>query len=408
VAVPTVVLLGVVLGILYGGEEVGEVSGVSEVLGVSEEVKVEEVIEGNDDRQGVNQHDTLAGVIPIQTQTRVELPEEVRGIYWTAVTAGYESNREYLLNFMLDAGLNAVVIDLKLDNGQLGFVPENEEFADFVQSNPVMEDFDETLEWLGENGIYRIARIAVMRDGAYAVQRPDSALRWSGGSYWTDSIGSLWIDPAYEPAWDYNLELAREAYDRGFDEIQFDYVRFASDGSISSIVYPEYDGALESKNEVMARFFKHVGGTLRDEGIPVSFDVFGMTCHSNTGFNIGQRLTDVYPYADFISPMVYPSHYEWNFRGLGNPSDYPYAVITASLTEGIELMVTEMLVENDQAAHKLRPWLQDFDLGAVYDIYRIQEQIRATRDAGASGWIMWNARNVYEEPAYYNLDSNGL
>ena len=335
--------------------------------------------------------------------THVELPDEVRGIYWTAVTAGYESNRDYLLNFMLEAGLNAVVIDLKLDNGEIGFLPETESLQEFAQDNPVIEDLDQVLELLAENNIYRIARVPVMRDGAYAVLRPDAALRWPGGSIWQDDIGSLWIDPAYEAAWDYNIELAREAYDRGFDEIQFDYVRFASDGNLSSIRYPVYDSSTETKNYVMARFFAHVGGTLRDEGIPVSFDVFGMTCHSNSGFNIGQRLTDVYPYTDFISPMVYPSHYEWNFHGLGNPAEQPYAIVTSSLTEGTQLLGAEALVPAAEAQYKFRPWLQDFDIGAVYDSYKIQEQIRATREAGASGWIMWNARNVYEEGAYYGL-----
>ena len=335
--------------------------------------------------------------------THVELPDEVRGIYWTAVTAGYESNRDYLLNFMLEAGLNAVVIDLKLDNGEIGFLPETESLQEFAQDNPVIDDLDQVLDLLAENNIYRIARVPVMRDGAYAVLRPDAALRWPGGSIWQDDIGSLWIDPAYEDAWDYNIELAREAYARGFDEIQFDYVRFASDGNISSISYPVYNASIETKNEVMARFFAHVGGTLREEGISVSFDVFGMTCHSNTGFNIGQRLTDVYPYTDFISPMVYPSHYEWNFRGLGNPAENPYTIVIMSLTEGVQLLETEIAALTAQAQHKFRPWLQDFDIGAVYDSYKIQEQIRAARDASASGWIMWNARNVYEDGAYYGL-----
>ncbi len=383
--VPTVVLLGVVF-VLWG--RIGS--------------------EGSDARQGVIT-DRLKSVIPFEIESNVltdvtphtELPDEVRGIYWTAVTAGLELNREYLINFMLEAGLNTVVVDLKLDNGELGFVPNTESLQEFAQDDPVIDDLDAVLGWLGENEIYRIARIPVMRDGAYAILRPDTALRWPGGSMWTDNIGSLWLDPAAEEVWNYNLELAREAYDRGFDEIQFDYVRFATDGALSSIRYPIYDATLETKNDVMARFFEHVGGSLQSEEIPVSFDLFGMTCHSTTGFQIGQRLSDVYPYADFISPMVYPSHYEWNFRGLGNPAEHPYEVITASLTEGTEQLETELLVPAEEADHKFRPWLQDFDIGATYDTYKIQEQIRATREAGASGWIMWNARNVYEEGAYY-------
>ncbi len=332
----------------------------------------------------------------------VELPEEVRGIYWTAVTAGTRG-REHLLAFLEEAGLNALVIDIKMDNGELAFDVQAEKYQEFAQDNPYIDDLDELLERLGEMGIYRIARIAVMRDGAYATLRPEVALHYPGGSLWRDSIGSLWVDPAAEDVWDYNLDLARGVYARGFDEVQFDYVRFASDGSISSIVYPVYDAATESKAEVMQRFFAHVGGSLQEEGVPVSFDVFGMTMHSTSDYNIGQRLIDIYPYADFISPMVYPSHYQWNFRGLGNPALHPYEIVSMALDEGAAQVETELGVPADEARIKFRPWLQDFDIGAVYTAARIRAQIEATRDQGASGWLMWNARNVYEEAAYYGL-----
>jgi hypothetical protein len=312
----------------------------------------------------------------------VPIPEEVRGIYWTAYTA-ITSRADELLDYMIDTGLNTVVIDAKMDNGQL-IEPEQ---------------FRGTLDKLEEAGIYRIARIAVMRDGVYAQSNPSLALRTSGGGYWYDSIGSIWVDPASEQVRDYAIELGKAFYEAGFDEIQYDYVRFASDGAVSAIVYPIYNG-VESKVSVMQRFFKQVGESMQSEGIPVSFDLFGMTYWSHKDFNIGQRLVDAFPYADFISPMVYPSHYPYNFEGLGEPALAPYEIVKRSLDKGTELLLGVWSGTEEDLRTRSRPWLQDFDIGAVYTSDLIEAQIAASRDAGASGWILWNARNVYERANY--------
>jgi len=329
---------------------------------------------------------------------RVARPEEVRGLYWTAYTAG-SSRGEQLMSYIIASGLNTVVIDLKMDNGAIAFEPLNDGLKQYALSKPVIKDLEKLLNDLSEKNIYRIARIAVMRDGVMARTNPELALRWSGGSFWQDNIGSLWVDPAAPEVADYAIALTREAYARGFDEIQFDYIRFASDGKTSAIVYPIYDGT-ETKIEVMQNFFQKVGGTLQQEGIPVSFDLFGMTFWSNHDYNIGQRLIDVYPYTDYISPMVYPSHYYSGFRGHSNPALYPYDVVKSSLDRGLEVLEDNNLALAEEAQSKLRPWLQDFDLGAVYTAAMIEEQIRAAREAGCSGWLLWNARNVYQ-PANY-------
>jgi len=310
------------------------------------------------------------------------LPEEVRGLYWTAVTATTARASE-LLEYMIQTGLNTVVIDAKMDNGELVEVAE----------------FDSILPKLYDAGIYRIARIAVMRDSAFAVSHPNVALRFPGGSFWTDNTGAIWVDPAAPEVADSAIELGRQFYEAGFDEIQYDYVRFASDGAISSIVYPVYD-ATESKVEVMQRFFERVGGAMKESGIPVSFDVFGMTFWSYHDYNIGQRLIDVLPYADFVSPMVYPSHYVDGFKGYANPAEYPYEIVKMSLDEGLGLIHGLYAGSDEELAARFRPWLQDFDIGAVYTSEHIGAQIQAARDAGASGWLLWNARNVYE-PANY-------
>jgi len=261
------------------------------------------------------------------------------------------------------------------------------------------ERFEEILQKLKEQNIYRIVRIAVMRDGRYAAENPSIALRTQSGSLWNDSIGSVWVDPASEQVSDYAIELGESFYKVGFDEIQYDYVRFASDGAVDSIVYPVYDWT-ETKSAVMQRFFKKVGGAMQGAGIPVSFDLFGMTYWSHYDFNIGQRLADAFPYADYISPMVYPSHYPFDFEGLGDPNLAPYEIVKRSLDRGADLISGVWSGTEEGLRKHSRPWLQDFDIGAVYTAELIEAQIKGARDAGASGWILWNARNVYE-PANY-------
>ncbi len=328
---------------------------------------------------------------------RVPLPVEVRGLYWTVETAGTLRGEE-LLTYMREMGLNAAVIDLKNDGGAIGFFVQDKTLESYQMNEPYITDLDGLLKRLGEQGIYRIARLTVMKNKVFAEAHPEIALRTRKGNFWQDNIGGLWLDPTAAAVTDYALALAREAYTRGFDEIQFDYVRFPSDGILSNIVYPIYDGT-KTEIGVMQEFWKKLG-VLRDEGIPVSHDLFGMTFWRTEDFGIGQRLADVYPYADFISPMVYPSHYPNRFEGYGNPALYPYEIVNKSLNEGAKLLEQETQIPPEESRKKFRPWLQDFDLGATYTASLIEAQIKAARDAGVSGWMLWNARNVYE-PAEY-------
>jgi hypothetical protein len=341
--------------------------------------------------------ETVAAV-EIDPIVHLDPPEEVRGLYWTGSTAG-SYRADELLEYMLATGINSVVIDLKMDNGQLAFDPVNDDLDQYMMDNPTIDDLEMLLEKLADAGIYRIARIAVMRDSAFAYTHPEVALRYSGGSLWQDNTGMIWVDPAASLVAEQAIALGQEAYDRGFDELQFDYVRFASDGSISAIVYPAYDG-VETKYEVMYRFFKTVGGHFVEQEIPVSFDTFGITCWSMSDFNIGQRLVDVYPYTTYISPMVYPSHYPEGFEGYGNPAVYPYEIVYSSMMECTNMIAGIRSEPMEEIAQVFRPWIQDFDIGAVYTADLIEAQIKAARDSGSSGWILWNARNVYE-PANY-------
>jgi len=328
----------------------------------------------------------------------IPLPDEVRGLYWNAATPG-TSTLSDRIDFLTNHGLNTIVIDLKMDNGELAFVPLDSTLTLYTQSHPSVENIEQVLTSLAEKNIYRIARIPIMRDNTYARKHPEYTLKYFNGSLWQDRIGSLWLDPAVPQVSEYAIALAKEAYARGFDEVQFDYVRFPSDGSVLSIVYPVYDG-IRSKVEVMADLFAHLGNTMQEAKIPVSFDLFGMTFWSTNDYNIGQRLLDAYPHADFVSPMVYPSHYPAGFRGYANPALYPYDIVKSSLDKGAEQLFTETGMKEEETRVHFRPWIQAFDIGAVYGSDRLTAQIQAARDAGASGWILWNARNMYRSMDY--------
>jgi hypothetical protein len=311
----------------------------------------------------------------------IPLPEEVRGIYWTADTAIGPKSDE-LLAYMKRYGLNTAVVDLKMDDGTV-----------------VLDRLAPVLKKLADAGIYRIARLQIMKDPAFAAAHPEVALRSKKGGVWRDFKGTTWVDPGASIVTDTVLALSREAYTMGFDEIQFDYIRFPSDGHLTDIVYP-FSSGTSTKHAIMRKLFDTLG-SLRQKGIPISYDLFGMTFISTDDYGIGQRLPDAWPNGDFVSPMVYPSHYASGFQGFPNPALAPYEVVKYSLDKGVETVRLEFPLETPSSTRpKFRPWLQDFDIGATYTAARIEAQIKAARDAGASGWMLWNARNVYE-PAHY-------
>ncbi len=320
--------------------------------------------------------------VPVLAQpiARVPLPETVRGFYWTAETARTKHAQE-LIAYAKKYGLNTVVIDLKMDNGQ-EILPSKE-----------------LIEQLAAEHLYRIARIPVMRDSVYGRAHPDQTIKTSSGKSWVDKTGAIWLDPSKTEVADNAIRLARDAYALGFDEIQFDYVRFASDGVLSAIAKTAAEKT-QTKEQIMKAFFNKVGGALKQENIPVSFDLFGVTFLSDNEVGIGQHMEDVYPNADFLSPMAYPSHYWPGYLGFQNPAIHPYEVVKDTLDKGAEMLQTDRFLSATTTRPHFRPWIQDFDIGATYTAAMIEAQIKAVHDAGASGWMLWNARNVYE-PANY-------
>ncbi|MBI5439662.1 MAG: putative glycoside hydrolase [Deltaproteobacteria bacterium] len=318
------------------------------------------------------------------------LTQEARGLYVTSWIAGMKRFDE--LADLVDASeLNTLVIDVKDCTGKVGYksrVPLVDEIGAYERR---IRRIDEVLAKCRERKIYTIARIAVFEDPQLAKAKPELAIKSKDGGIWKDHKGLSWVDPSSREVWEYNVSLAKEAAELGFDEVQFDYVRFPTDGKLKSLSYPVYAGDVP-KSEVIRSFFEYLDRELKPIDVLVSADIFGLTMVVEDDLNIGQKLEDLADYVDFLCPMIYPSHFPTGHLGLKNPAEHPYRVIYDSCMRGLQR------IEGRRA--KLRPWLQDFKIGAPYGTEEILTQIQAARDAGVFGFCMWNARNVYTAEAY--------
>jgi hypothetical protein len=314
--------------------------------------------------------------------------QAIKAIYWTAYTAGWKERREELINLIEETELNAVVIDMKDSTGRI-FFDSSVPMVDEIGAEDIrIPDLDELLKTLDKKGIYKIARVAIFQDPHLAENKHEYALKRTGGGLWRDWKGLAWVDSTSRDVWKYNLDIIKQIVDLGFDEINFDYIRFPSDGDLNAIEYPFYD-EIKPKTEAMNEFFEYVDKQLTFEEVATSVDLFGMVLVRDDGLGIGQRFEDAADHFDYIAPMVYPSHYPDGYEGFTNPADFPYEIVYGSLDKAKEGI-------KGKRAH-FRPWLQDFDLGAVYTADMVRKQIEATYDAGWGGWFLWNASNRYTQ-----------
>lgn len=314
-----------------------------------------------------------------------------KGIYITFRTASTKRIDE-LLDLVKRTELNTVVIDIKDYSGHVAFDTDSELINEIGSEQIWIKDMKGLIEKFHREGIYVIARVVVFEDNFLPQKEPYLALKTRGGYLWRDNRGLSWLDPASQDVWDYIVEISKQAVEVGFDEINLDYVRFPTDGDISAIIYPFWDYKTPKK-EILRRFFEYYSERIKPLGVFISADLFGLTLTSETDLNIGQWLEEAALYFDYICPMVYPSHYPSGYEGFINPAFHPYEVIYESLIIGNERLASI------SASAKLRPWLQDFDLGAHYDTRKIELQKQAVYDAGAYGWLLWNPKNIYTESA---------
>ena len=331
------------------------------------------------------------GVLPEkETVHHIRTPNEVRGIYMTSWVASTDSIRRGLVKVAEDTEINSIVIDIKDYTGKVAFWMKNQKVLEAGSSEDRVKDMKKFLEELHSKNIYVIGRIAVFQDPYLAKARPDLAVKRSDGvTNWKDYKGMLWLDPCSKEVWDYAIAIAREAESIGFDELNFDYIRFPSDGNMKDIKYPHCDPTL-TKPDLLENFFYNLKKGLNDLKVPISADLFGMVTVNTDDLNIGQVLERAEPYFDYISPMVYPSHYPKDYNGFVNPAAKPYEVIKLSMDSAVK-----RLLAASSSPFKLRPWLQDFDLGADYDAAMIRKEKQAVYDAGLNSWLMWSPSNRY-------------
>ncbi len=335
-----------------------------------------------------------------------EPPEIVKAIYLTSWSAATEKRIDYLIDLAETTEINAVVIDIKDYSGRIFYdtaVPKAEEYG---AKTIRIRDIDSLIEKLHKKKIYVIARVTVFQDPILAQARPDLAVQsqakltaaTSSDFLWLDNKGLAWIDAAAKESWDYNISLAKEAACRGFDEINFDYIRFPSDGSLEDMVFPFWDEET-AKRAVIKEFFVY----LRQEmsGVKISADLFGLTAVSPGDLGIGQVLEDSFGSFDYICPMVYPSHYADGFLGYQNPAEHPYEIIKDSMDTASKRL-RDFNKTNTSTQSFLRPWIQDFDLGAEYDAKMVRAEIQAVLDATNDdycGFMLWSPRNIYTKGA---------
>lgn len=324
----------------------------------------------------------------------IEMPESVKAIYMSSWVASTPSLRKKLIDFIDESEINSIVVDVKDYSGLISFDIENELIDLYATDSQRIHDIDDFIKDLHDRNIYIIARVTVFQDPLLAKQKPEFAFkRIDNGQVWKDRKGLAFIDPQKKEAWEYFAVLAEETYKKGFDEINFDYIRFPSDGDISNIDY-QLNGM--SKMDVMKDFYVFLDERLRSQDIPISADLFGHTASQGEVPGIGQNLADALPYFDAIAPMVYPSHYHNHYLGFANPADHPYEVVYNEMK--LARKKSKSLGLPDVS---LRTWIQDFDLGADYDADKVRDQIKASYDAGVSSYMVWDPKNKYTKSAYY-------
>lgn len=327
-----------------------------------------------------------AGDHEIRLNVELEL-RPIRALYLNPSVTTSDAQVDTLIDVINTTNANAVVIDIKEE-----WVWYDSQVAFFRDAGTVQPAYDITslLAKFAENNIYTIARLVVFKDSTVAEAYPNLAIADTiTGGPWRDMNGVAWVNPMLQELWKPNIDLAVEAANYGFDEIQYDYIRFPTDGDLSRMDFgAEYTEA--NREAAVQGFLAESRDRLRPTGARQSADVFGFTMVTSDDIGIGQNFANLAEYVDYLSPMVYPSHYSEGQFGLpGHPNDFPYEIVDISLRAGIEDRGVNPL--------QIRPWLQDFDLVGMspYDEAEVRAQIQAANEHGTSGWMLWDPENRF-------------
>jgi peptidoglycan/xylan/chitin deacetylase (PgdA/CDA1 family) len=325
----------------------------------------------------------------------------LKGLYITYYGMASEEHRARAQELLENTELNAIVMDVKGDFGLLPYtstVPTALEIG--AGNQPVIRDWPTWMQWFKERHIYTIARIVVFKDDVLAAAQPAWAVIDSAtGGVWHDREKLGWVDPSREEVWDYNIALAVEAAQLGFDEVQFDYVRFPTDGSISRATFA-VENTEENRTAAITGFLAKARQALAPYPVKLAADVFGYTTWRTDDMGIGQQIETIAPYLDVLSPMLYPSTFAHGLPGLPEYNKaiaFPYEIVNQSTRRAVE----RLSAVNPQL--EVRPWIQDFPDyafdGRSYTPGEIRLQMEGVRQAGGRGWLLWDPRVQYTPAA---------
>ena len=324
---------------------------------------------------------------------------KVRGIYVSAHSVTLKGRLDELIELAKKNNINTFVIDVKGDYGELTF-PMSDEINKYTKSankNPIIKEIEPVIKKLKDNGIYTIARIVSFKDTIYAKENPDKIIVYKdGGKAFTNSDGLVWVSAYDKNLWEYNVTVAKEAAKAGFNEIQFDYVRFpaSNGGKLDKVLnYGNTDNM--TKAEAIQKYLNYAKKELTPYNVYISADIYGQVGSSSDDMSLGQFWEAVSSEVDYVSPMMYPSHYGKGVYGLDIPDANPYKTIYHSTKDSINRN------NNISSPAIIRPWIQAFTATWVkghinYGPNEVKEQIKAMKDLGVDEYILWSATNRYE------------
>ncbi len=316
------------------------------------------------------------------------IPFTPKALYLSFFGIGDRSLRESAIKLLQETELNTLAIDVKGDRGMIPYKSSISLAAQVgAQRTITVKEMVPLMRSLKAKGIYTIARIVVFKDNLLALTRPDLAVKTPAGETWRDRENLAWVDPFRKEVWDYNINIAVEAAQYGFDEIQFDYVRFP-DASGLQFSMPNTE---ENRVKAVSGFLTEARRRLIPYNVFLSADIFGYVCWNLNDTKIGQRLEDIAGNLDYICPMLYPSGFQFGIPGYRNPVANPYEIVYLSLKRAQE--------RTNLPSYRFRPWLQAFRDYAFDRRYfndrEIMGEVKAAEGFGSHGWMLWNPRNSY-------------
>jgi hypothetical protein len=339
------------------------------------------------------------GFLRAQTQAQAGAPVTLaldpfrpRAVYLSAYGIASATLRGAAVNLRESNRINALVIDVKGDRGLTPYRSAAREAIGAASlagpRTPLVKDFAGLLAQLHRDGFYLIARIVVFKDDPLASAHPEWAVHDADGHVWRDREHLQWIDPFSREAWAHNLDVAEEAARLGFDEIQFDYVRFPDERGLRFAL----PNTRANRTAAIVGFLDAARARLVPYNVFVAADIFGYVCWNLDDTAIGQQLETLGAPLDYISPMLYPSGFTWGLPGCTKPVEDPGQIVRRSLAEARE--------RTGLPGVRFRPWLQAFRDYAFdrsdFDVVKVRAQVDAADAEDSDGWMLWNPRNRYD------------